>query len=67
MNKFTTISIPTPLYEKARKFIQGKGFPSVSNFSAYLIREIIGASSKKFSKNDENRLKEKLRDLGYLD
>lgn len=66
-SKFTTISIPTPLFDKAKAFIEGKGFPSVSSFAAYLLRELIGGSESKLSSNDEQRVREKLKDLGYLD
>lgn len=66
-NKFTTISIPTPLFDKAKTFIDGKGFPSVSNFCTYLLREMISSSERKLPSEDERRVREKLKDLGYID
>ena len=69
--KFTTISIPTPLAEKIRKRIKGTGFTSLSSYVTYVLREVISGleddSKEAFSKEDEERVKERLRSLGYLD
>ena len=69
--KYTTISIPTPLAEKIKKRIQGTGFTSLSSYVTYVLREVISGVKEKneevFSKEDEERVKERLRALGYLD
>ena len=69
--KFTTISIPTPLAEKIKKRIQGTGFTSLSSYVTYVLREVISGieeeSEEVFSKEDEEKVKERLRALGYLD
>ncbi len=69
--KFTTVSIPTPLFEKIKKRIEGTGFTSVSSYVVYVLREILAEDStgeeEAFSKEDEERVKERLRSLGYLD
>jgi len=66
--KFTTVSLPTFLVEKIKKRIKTSGFPSVSSYVAYVLREIEASGNKKqaFSKKDEEKIKKKLRDLGYL-
>jgi len=66
--KFTTVSLPTFLIEKIKKRIKNSGFPSVSSYVAYVLREIEASGNKKqaFSKNDEEKIKKKLKDLGYL-
>lgn len=69
-NKFTTISIPMPLANKIKKRIDGTGFTSLSSYVTYVLREVISSDEEKdeaFSKNDEKRVKNKLRSLGYLD
>lgn len=69
-NKFTTISIPMPLANKIKKRIKGTGFTSLSSYVTYVLREVISSDEGKdeaFSKNDEKRVKNKLRSLGYLD
>ena len=69
--KFTTISIPIPLAEKIKKRIEGTGFTSLSSYVTYVLREVIsGVEEEKeevFSKEDEKRVKDRLRALGYLD
>ena len=70
-NKFTTISIPTPLAEKIKKRIKGTGFTSLSSYVTYVLREVLSGIEEEheeaFSKEDEERVKDRLRSLGYLD
>lgn len=70
-NKFTSVSIPTPLFEKIRKRIEGTGFTSVSSYVVYVLREVLAEEAvdekEAFSREDEKRVKERLRSLGYLD
>ena len=69
--KFTTISIPTPLAEKIKKRIEGTGFTSLSSYATYVLREVLSGMDEEeddaFTKEDEERVKERLRALGYLD
>ena len=69
--KYTTISIPTPLAEKIKKRIEGTGFTSLSSYVTYVLREVISGMDEEpeeaFSKEDEEKVKERLRALGYLD
>ena len=70
--KYTTISIPTPLAEKIKKRIEGTGFHSLSSYVTYVLREVISGmeddgEDEAFSKEDEEKVKERLRALGYLD
>jgi len=69
--KYTTISIPTPLAEKIKKRIQGTGFTSLSSYVTYVLREVISNTEddheEAFSKEDEEKVKDRLRALGYLD
>ena len=70
--KFTTISIPTQLAEKIKKRIEGTGFHSLSSYVTYVLREVISGVEEEekeeaFSKEDEEKVKDRLRALGYLD
>ena len=68
--KFTTVSIPTPLFQKVAERIEGTGFTSVSSYVTYVLREVVAEESEEeqpFSKEDEERIKDRLRALGYLD
>ena len=68
--KFTTISIPTPLFRKVEERIRGTGFTSVSSYVTYVLREVVSEESgeeEPFTEEDEERVKERLRALGYID
>ncbi|MFP3300257.1 MAG: ribbon-helix-helix domain-containing protein [Thermoplasmatales archaeon] len=67
--KYTTVSIPTPLFEKIQKKIEGTGFTSVSDYVTFILREILAHSNDQeaFTEEDEKRVKERLKSLGYLD
>lgn len=68
--KYTSVSIPSTLFEKVKERIEGTGFSSVSSYVVYVLREIIATETQEeepFSEEDEERVKERLRALGYLD
>ena len=68
--KYTTISIPSQLAEKIKKRIEGTGFHSLSSYATYVLREVISGMENEdeaFSKEDEEKVKDRLRALGYLD
>lgn len=70
--KYSTLSIPTPLAEKIKKRIKGTGFNSLSSYVTYVLREVISGMEEEeeeevFSKEDEKRVKDRLRALGYID
>ena len=68
--KFTTVSIPTPLFRKIEERIKGTGFTSVSSYVTYVLREVISEEEdddQPFSEEDEQRVKDRLRALGYMD
>ena len=72
--KHTTVSIPITLFKKVQERIQDTGFSSVSEYVTYVLREIFAeedqTQQKKehaFTPEDEKRVKDRLRALGYLD
>ncbi|KAA0014044.1 MAG: CopG family transcriptional regulator [Thermoplasmata archaeon] len=70
--KFTTISIPTALAEKIKKKIEGTGFHSLSSYVTYVLRELLASMEEEeageaLTKEEEKKIKERLRALGYLD
>jgi len=66
-----TIKIPRPLYNKVHQLIDGSGFNSPTDFIVYVLRDVISESGReeneKFSPEELVALKQKLRNLGYLD
>ncbi len=70
VKKFTTVSIPAPLFKKIEERIKGTGFTSVSSYVTYVLREVVSEEEEEaepFTKEDEERVKQRLRALGYLD
>ena len=68
--KFTTVSIPTPLFKKIEERIKGTGFTSVSSYVTYVLREVVSEEedqAEPFTKKDEKRVKDRLRALGYME
>lgn len=69
--KSTTVSIPTPLFKKIQERIKGTGFTSVSSYLTYVLREITAEEEEEteepFTKEDEEKIKARLRALGYID
>ena len=70
--KYTTITIPTPIAEKLKERIKGTGFSSLSSYVIYILRQILSSTQKKeskeaFSEKDEEKIKDRLRGLGYIE
>ncbi|MCD6263913.1 hypothetical protein J7L60_05860 [Candidatus Bathyarchaeota archaeon] len=69
--KYTTVSIPTTLHQRIKTLMEGTGFKSVSDYVTYILREVVSMHERErmaqpFSKEDVERIKKKLRALGYL-
>ena len=68
--EFTTVSIPTSLYKKIEEAIKGTEVGSVSSYIVKVLRESLAKdqpSQDVFSKEDEEKVKERLKALGYID
>lgn len=64
--KYTTITIPAPLFNKLKGKIKETGFSSVSDYVTYVLREIlVELDSKDPSAKRNSAVVEKLRALGY--
>ena len=69
--KYTTVSIPTPLFERIKALIAGTGFTSVSQFVTYVLREVVSDMEKEkvqasISEEEKREILERLRSLGYI-
>ncbi|KXB08530.1 CopG family transcriptional regulator [candidate division MSBL1 archaeon SCGC-AAA382N08] len=66
--KFTTVSIPVPLFEKLKDQIENTGFNSVSSYVGYVLRELVSEKGEApFTGEDEEKIRRKLQALGYLE
>lgn len=62
----TIISIPTQLSGKIKQKIRNTDIKSVSEYVVFILRLILSEESIKMSKGDEEKVKQRLRNLGYL-
>lgn len=71
--KYTTVSIPRPLADKIKERMKGTGFSSVSSYVTYVLRQVLSSieederKKQAFTKEEEEKVKQRLRDLGYID
>ena len=66
--EFVKISIPKSLFEKIKERIEGTGFASVSDYVVYVLNELLSEGEEEhFSREDEEKIKARLRALGYID
>ncbi len=71
--EYTTVSLPKTLAEKIKERMKGTGFSSVSAYVTYVLRQVLSSieeeerSKQAFSKEEEEKVKDRLRGLGYLD
>ena len=63
--KYTTITIPQPLFNKIQKKIEKTGFSSVSDYVTYVLRETMVELESNKPGDRNSTVIEKLRALGY--
>ena len=71
-NKYTTITLPTPLAKKLKERIEGTGFSSLSSYVTYILRQLLATTEKRkvdevLSNEQEEKIKANLRALGYIE
>ena len=70
--RYSTISLPVTLIEKIKKKIRNTGFTSLSSYIEFLARISIEKDEENKGKNkviskDKEKVKARLRALGYID
>jgi len=67
----TKVEIPKEIANKIKKRIEGTGFKTIDEYVGYVLSEVLSEidedESEGFSAEDEEKVKERLRALGYLD
>ncbi|MFC1506145.1 hypothetical protein ACFLQ6_03645 [Thermoproteota archaeon] len=69
--RYTTVPLPMSLYNKVKEAISGTGFHDVPSYVSYILREILAekeiqTEKKQLTSEDEEKVKQRLRALGYL-
>ena len=65
----TSISIPKQLSDKIKEKIKGTPFHSVSSYITFIMRLVLlekKDGDEAFTKEDEEKVKSKLKKLGYI-
>jgi Arc/MetJ-type ribon-helix-helix transcriptional regulator len=68
--EFTAVSIPTSLVRKIEEAIRGTEGASVAGYVTKVLRESLSKETPEahvFSKEEEDKVKERLKALGYID
>ena len=67
--KLKQISVPASLYNSIEGRIKDTGFESVDSYVTYVLREILSEDEEEetLTEEDEEKVKERLRSLGYMD
>jgi metal-responsive CopG/Arc/MetJ family transcriptional regulator len=68
--EFTVVSIPTALCKRVEAAIKGTDVSSVSSYVAKVVQEALSKGETKpevFSQEDEEKVKDRLKALGYID
>jgi len=69
-NEKVAVYISKELYEKAKKFIEEQGgFSNVEELVEFVLNEVLSGEEetlRTLSKEDEEKVKERLRALGYI-
>ncbi len=68
--EFENVSIPTILYKKIEEKIKGSETKSVAGYVTKVLKESLSneeLTEEELSKGDEEKVKERLKALGYLD
>ncbi len=70
--EYGAIKIPKKLLKKIEERIQGPEFKSVDEYTTFVLEEVVKEDGDEeveevFSEEDEKKVKERLRALGYLD
>ena len=70
--KYGTIKVPEELIAKIKERLQGTEFNSIDEYATFVLEEVVKETGEEepeevFSEEDEKKVKERLRALGYLD
>ncbi len=62
------VYLPKDLYEKAKKYLENQGsFNSIEELIEFMLNELLEQSNEEtMSKEDEEKVKERLKRLGYF-
>lgn len=69
-DNYIPVSIPASLFDKIKERVAGTEFSSVSEYITFVLRQVLAeaeSDQSPFTKEEREKIKERLRALGYLD
>ena len=63
---YTTINLPNELAKKAKDLIDGTGFKNLSDFVAFILREMVAQGNNDNLDESKAKVIDRLKNLGYL-
>ena len=71
MSDRVTLKIPRPLYERLQRVIRDTGYRSVNEFVVHVLRDLVADrtpdAASALSPEEVDLIRQRLRNLGYLD
>lgn len=71
MEEKRIVRIPADIYEEIEKRLSEYGFDTVDEYVTFVLQELIyeekGDEGPVFSEEEEEKIKKRLRDLGYIE
>jgi len=62
-----TINIPRGLSEKVNERMKKMGFTSIQHYIAHVLQQVVAEEEQEvYTKEEEEKIKERLRAMGYL-
>jgi len=60
------LQVPQPLYQQIQKLAREAKFDSVESYILFVLQEVAGQDDGAFTPEEEEKVKTRLRNLGYL-
>lgn len=60
------VKISDELYKKLKKQAEESDFDSIEEYLEYVLKELVDDDDETYSEEEEEKVKERLRALGYL-
>ena len=65
--KNKAVFLPAELYGRIEERVKATGFGAVDEYVIFVLEEILKEEETAFTREEEEEVKKRLRDLGYLD
>ena len=60
------VQIPERLYKQIEKLVEESDFSTVEGYILFVLEEVVSGGDEVFTPEEEEKVKDRLRNLGYL-